>query len=182
MLHTPGRKQEGGSPRFPAPPTSRPQPGSGLRKLRAQFPAAPLLRGSRVLDFQDARRGGGAALGFPGSGRWGCAGSRPGLASGSGPECSASCRCWRGAKASGNGSGATEGPLPLPPGPAGKLLEPGRGGPGWVRSVGPWKLRPKSGGKRGVGPHKPPKVKDCLIVAYYDKHKGKVKLSTISRN
>lgn len=62
----PGRKQEGGRPRFPAPPTGRLQPGSGLRKLRAQFPAAPLLRGSLVLDFQDARRGGRGGAGVSG--------------------------------------------------------------------------------------------------------------------
>lgn len=56
----PGRKQEGGSRSFPVPPTGRPQPAVGLRKSRGEFPAAPLLCGSRDLDFQDSRgrRGG----------------------------------------------------------------------------------------------------------------------------
>lgn len=53
--------------------------GSGLRKSRGQFPAAPLLRGSRDLDFQDAGRGAGWRRGFRGAAGE-AARARPGLA------------------------------------------------------------------------------------------------------
>ena len=56
----PGRKQQGGSRDSPSPPTGRPSPGSGLRKSRGQFPAAPLLSGSRDPGSESAGRVGGA--------------------------------------------------------------------------------------------------------------------------
>lgn len=59
----------------PRPAHGRPQPGSGLRKSRGQFPAAQSLRGPGTWTpgrgTRDPGRGtrGGTAPGFPGSGR-----------------------------------------------------------------------------------------------------------------
>lgn len=139
----PSRKQEGGSPSLAAPPTGRSQSGSGLRKSRGQFPAAPLLGGSwtSTSRTRGGGRGSAAVSGerqvrprgvVAGADLWLRARARrflPGLAwkrSGHRPPAAglepprALCLC---PSASGK---------QLPP-----LLEKVGGGPGWVRSVAP---------------------------------------------
>nr|XP_054366745.1 collagen alpha-1(X) chain-like [Mirounga angustirostris] len=161
----PGRKQEGGSRGFPVPPTGRPQPRVGLRKSRGRFPAAPLLCGSRHLDFEDwrGREGGGerrpASRGAAGEAAPLCGGAPAGL--------------WRGARdrrflpgrrgqrggAGGLGPSAFTPDVSQETAPLPCWSETADGGPRWVMYVAPGN-RLKSGGKKGVGLRKPPEVKD----------------------
>ncbi|XP_074210964.1 uncharacterized protein LOC141575509 [Camelus bactrianus] len=163
----PGRKQEGGSRGFPDPPTGRPSPGSGLRKSGGQFPAAPLLCSTGLLR--------GRGEGWVAAAFWGAAGE---AARG---ERRRPAALWLGARVlrllpgwpPGRGAGglrppgagpeALRAPTFVPEvsrGTAPPLQEPGRW---WRAPVGevrdPRKLRPKSGSEKGVGPHKPPRVK-----------------------
>lgn len=161
----PNRKQEGGSPSLAAPPTGRPQSGSGLRKSRGQFPAAPLLRWSWDLDFQDAGRGRGSAA---------ISGERQvrprGVAAGADLWLRVRARrilpglAWKRGGHRSPGAGL-EPPRALYLCPrASWETAPAPATDSWWRArvgevCGPWKLRTISGGKKGVGPHKSPKVK-----------------------